>query len=436
MIDLNKTSSRQYDKIFELIERWRQAKGRGSFVNIFDKHKLTEIIIDKLIIANKDVNITIISDTNWITIRDNIKYTYYEPETILHFKYNIKLVIKSDNVNTAYLLIIDNLNLLTLDEIDTILSMYEVKTLYILGFINDMIKQGDEKKYIKMPPLNIIKHIDSNQQHEYYIGLTLNKNEQELHDFHDNHLKQIMSKFSNNYKLIQSFIDGKPKEMLSASDCRYEFAKSMGWERGLDLTIPYNQEIENLYNPNSIYDAIRNYYDITRIRNAILDFSVSKLNMCDNIIKQCKTKHKRFILLSNNSELALTLWSLHNDCGIFCNQTPTIERDGKKYGKELLKTESIKKFKNGDIPGIITANTLDTKFNVCNVDVVIYSNPNIECASSLNKSGKVTQFDITTTNISFWLYIVGTKQETKIKELADQSNIAQTFATSGFQLSL
>lgn len=415
MINLSNIVHKQQDYIIELSNRWKNNRGIGTFINLHDRFRFVEFIHSKMIDVHRVVNVVVKGDTAlW---------------------YNKVPILESASHSDSHirLLIIDNISVYDEETIKRIIESNRADCLFVMGFLNDSYTEKDEKKLIHCPVLNAIKRIDNNIAHEYYISISLNKEEQTIYDTFNASLKGIATKFNNDHKLIQSLLTGDKSRGMSGGDCRWEFAESMGWSKDADLTIPYNQEIERLYNPNNIYDTIKDYNDYIRKRNSLVAGSISKLNVMSTLIIDCLANKRKFVVLSNSSSLAIDLWYLHQECGIFCNQAPAIEIGGRSYGKEALKTAAVKGFKSNTIPGIITANVLDDKWNVDNVDVVIYTSPDCDTVNQILDKGRVKQFDITSSAISVYVYTLNTKEEAQIKEVATMSNSPQTFINQGFK---
>lgn len=73
-----------------------------------------------------------------------------------------------------------------------------------------------------------------------------------------------------NIENIKRIKCGDYKLNLSAAEVRYNIAKSNGWSENLDMSIPFNKQIDEIYNPNALLERVCTIYEIMKNRRDLV----------------------------------------------------------------------------------------------------------------------------------------------------------------------
>lgn len=174
-----------------------------------------------------------------------------------------------------------------------------------------------------------------------------------------------------------------------------KIAEENGWTDSLDMSTEYNQMIDEVYNPNSLNDRAKRFYDIVRERSHIMTDFDGKL---DKIYEICKEhENEKVLVISKRGEFAAKITTYLNNmfdnvvCGDYHNKvenvilknpdgSPVLVKSGvnkgkpKEIGYKAQMTLNQSKFNNGEINILSTSNTPDKSLNI-DVDVIIITSP-------------------------------------------------------------
>lgn len=174
-----------------------------------------------------------------------------------------------------------------------------------------------------------------------------------------------------------------------------KIAEENGWTDSLDMSTEYNQMIDEVYNPNSLNDRAKRFYDIVRERSHIMTDFDGKLNKIYEICKE--HEDEKILVISKRGEFAAKITTYLNNmfddvvCGDYHNKvenvilknpdgSPVLVKSGvnkgkpKEIGYKAQMTLNQSKFNNGEINILSTSNTPDKSLNI-NVDVIIITSP-------------------------------------------------------------
>lgn len=181
----------------------------------------------------------------------------------------------------------------------------------------------------------------------------------------------------------------------SAMEFCTKIATENGWSDRLDMSTEYNQMIDDVYNPNSLNERAKKFYELIRERSHILTDFNGKLN---EIYKICKEhENEKILVISKRGEFAANVTTYLNNmfdtvvCGDYHNKVENIilrNRDGspvlvksgvnkgkpKEIGYQAQMTLNQSKFNNGEINILSTSNSPDRNLNI-DVDIIIITSP-------------------------------------------------------------
>lgn len=174
-----------------------------------------------------------------------------------------------------------------------------------------------------------------------------------------------------------------------------KIAEENGWTDSLDMSTEYNQMIDEVYNPNSLNDRAKRFYETVRERSYIMTDFDGKL---DKIYEICKEhENEKILVISKRGEFAAKITTYLNNmfddvvCGDYHNKvenvifrnfdgSPVLVKSGvnkgkpKEIGYKAQMTLNQSKFNNGEINILSTSNTPDKTLSI-DVDVIIITSP-------------------------------------------------------------
>ena len=182
---------------------------------------------------------------------------------------------------------------------------------------------------------------------------------------------------------------------ISASAICMQIATENGWSDSLDMSIPYNRELDELYNPNSLRERATNTYEIIRNRSVLVSDCEIKLEKIFNIVSQ--NEGKKILIINKRGEFANKVTEYINTMSpsICCanyhdkvqdvpavdvNGTALFVKSGKSKGERRMMGAQAQKslneqlFNLGKINVLSLSNAPDKKLSV-DVDVVIITSP-------------------------------------------------------------
>ena len=152
-----------------------------------------------------------------------------------------------------------------------------------------------------------------------------------------------------NIENIKRIKCGDYKLNLSAAEVRYNIAKSNGWSENLDMSIPFNKQIDEIYNPNALLERVCTIYEIMKNRRDLVTDNKNKLPVILDIIN--RHPDKQFVVISKRGEFAAEITKYLNNNNIKCgdyhdniesaiavddNGVPILIKSGKDKGKPKI----------------------------------------------------------------------------------------------------
>lgn len=182
---------------------------------------------------------------------------------------------------------------------------------------------------------------------------------------------------------------------ISASSICLQIATENGWNDSLDMSIQYNRDIDELYNPNSLRERASRTYDMIRNRNILIADYEPKLEKVIELIN--KHKGEKILVINKRGEFANKVTEYVNSMSetIICanyhdkvEDIPAVDINGnaiyvksgkakgerKMMGVQAQKTLNEQLFNLGKINVLSLSNSPDKKLTV-DVDVIIITSP-------------------------------------------------------------
>lgn len=136
---------------------------------------------------------------------------------------------------------------------------------------------------------------------EIQYSVALNKEDSEAHDKYTQYITQSLNIFGS-FDIMDKARNGDPSLNVSATVIREQIANENGWNRTLDMNIPFNKQIDAMFNPDAILERSMQVYDFIRKKNVLLSSNKAKLETILNICLE--NKGKRILIISKKSEFA------------------------------------------------------------------------------------------------------------------------------------
>lgn len=336
-------------------------KGKGSIYCFSDS------IIPKLVyeiisgVKSKNPDRTVLVVTEDYSIRQQIfSYKYIEDIKILsktyintNYKYCYDLIITvgiNDSQDILYHLHKNSKFTLTILTKNIMNNRFISAVRSILPHITTTVSDAAIKSDTLYSPVE-----------ETRIGVDMNEDDIALYKKYTDYINNCVAVFGD-LSNIEKCKNGDFKLNISSSEFRYMLAKENGWSEDLDTSIDFHRQIDEIYNPNSLYEKACTFYTITRQRRELVTDNKAKLAEIYRIC--CENADKKILIISKRGEFAAQVTKYINS-NRFTDQDPicgdyhdciddAIATD--KEGNVLLVKSGVNKGK----PRIVKAQAIST----------------------------------------------------------------------------
>lgn len=136
---------------------------------------------------------------------------------------------------------------------------------------------------------------------EHRIGVELSAEDKERYDKYTDYITTSVSIFGD-LDNIEKCKKGDIKLGISAADFRDTIARENGWREDLDTSVPFMRQIDDIYNPNILFERACTFYNITKERRNLVTDNDAKLAA---ILKLCEeNKDKQILIISKRGDFA------------------------------------------------------------------------------------------------------------------------------------
>lgn len=232
----------------------------------------------------------------------------------------------------------------------------------------------------------------------YQLAIELNEDDKNLYDKYTEYITISLQIFGD-FDTIEKARIGDARINLSSSEVRDTIAKNNGWSTTLDTMIPFNKQIDDIYNPNALYERANNVYNIMRQRRDLVCNNKEKLATITRICYE--NKNKRILIVSKSGEFALEVTKYINSvsteedslsCLDYHNHiesTAMLTDDGKDYiryktgkqkgeikifGAQAISNYNLALFNANAVNCLSIKNASDQKLKTA-IDLIIYTSP-------------------------------------------------------------
>lgn len=431
------------------IEHWRLNRGIGTALipRRLDDRIMILGILQNIYCNNPSTSCLIITEnfTDRVSIIDFITHQNNENDeefkSLLDNK-TLKILtegfLNKGKINDSFSLVI----LYRPTSINDDIFKYVTSAKFKLVIINNRLNHIDiSKLYNNCPLLDDFKQEDIEQirmstpVEETLISIQIPEDSEQFKilKYYNKYIETSLNIFGN-FETIDKCRKGDINTNLSAVDICYNIAYENGWNPNLDMSIEYNRQIDELYNPNHLSDRAKETYEIIRNRSNFLADYDSKLEEVIKIVEDNPTS--KILIINKRAEFASKITEYINNfsentiCSSYHDKlenilakdeqgNPIVYKSGVKKGqpKELGITAQKKlienNFNNGSIRVISTNNSPDKNLAI-KADIVIITSS--QCGNIENYLYRLSHLDISSPLKVFTLYIKNSLEEKKANE--------------------
>ena len=438
-------SDKKEKAIKTIIDGFQVQKGKMSFY-CFDQEFIPEIIYNVIIpFHNKhpEQQIFIVVDC-YNTRAAIMNYLKKKQEITSENGFNIKILSK-DYINIRYhynykLIITVGVN----DDFNIIKHLYD-ESKFTLCILTKNVMNNEFIYNVRniLPAIDIDNTAIDNAKariyspvEEYRVGVELSAKDKEAYDKFTDYINVSLSILGNLYN-IERCKKGDDKLNISAAEFRTNLAKENGWNENLDTNVPFMKQIDDIYNPNIIYERACTFYSIAKNRRDLVSDNEAKFEAIKNICLEHKDKN--ILIVSKRAEYAAKITEyLQNNliaCGNYhdCLEDkiavdemgiPIVIKSGVNKGKPKIigwqaqSSLNEKRFNAGVINVLSIKNASNPKLKIA-CDVVIFTSPLCDSIIDLKTRFADVIFNGVPT-LTYKVYCRGTVENDKM--IKDKSN--------------
>lgn len=146
------------------------------------------------------------------------------------------------------------------------------------------------------------------EEHRY--GVELSDDDRELYNKYTDYITTCISIFGD-LSNIEKCKKGDDKLGISATDFRNTVAYENGWNENLDTNIPFMKQIDDIYNPNVLFERACTFYTIAKQRRDLVCDNDAKFEVIKNICLD--NKDKKILIISKRGEYAAKITKYLNE---------------------------------------------------------------------------------------------------------------------------
>lgn len=421
-----------------VIDKWRNNKGKGTIHcnKPFSYATLAVTTIGKFVAKRGDASIFIVVQS--FDMRKEL-ISEFDRLKIDHSRITC---VSQNYIRTSYKY---NYDLVVLIDITpfSIIQMFCDRTKFVMNILTNtkiLAPQTLSKVYIILPSINgeisvqqAKNAIICSPVEEHRIAVTISADDKAEYDKQSAYINNTMIVIGD-IKNIDRIKHGDRQLGLSGAEVRDKIARANGWSETLDMSVPFNKEVDSAYNPTLLYEKACTVYEVMRKRRDLVTDNEAKLSHILDIIKD--NPDKKFVIISKRGEFAALITKHLNANGIKCGdyhdcieKAVAIDDDGvpiliksgahkgepKIIGSQAISTANLRRYISGDIQILSTKNSsLNGLELTC--DAWIITSPLCEDIRTIK--GRFADLHFTTNpNIIYNLYCNGTLEATAISKI-------------------
>ena len=270
---------------------------------------------------------------------------------------------------------------------------------------------------------------------EMCVALTIPEDSEDykLLKYYDEYVTTSLNIFGT-FDCIKEACYGNSALNISAAQVCNRIASDNGWNESLDMSIEYNRQIDELYNPISIRERASMTYEVIRNRQTLVASNNVKIDAILNYVNE--HSDEKILIISRHSSFAKKITDYLNTmsedviCGDYHNNVesvPAVDVDGNpiyiKSGKHkgerkmmaatAQKRLNVELFERGTIRVLSTNNAPNKELDV-KIDRILISSP--LCSDIKSYLYRLDKLLLPQTLNVAYLYIKGTQEEKVIRD--------------------
>lgn len=267
------------------------------------------------------------------------------------------------------------------------------------------------------------------EEHRYSVELSTN--DREAYNKYTDYITTSVSIFGD-LSNIEKCKKGDEKLGISAADFRNTIAKENGWNENLDTTVPFMKQIDDIYNPNILFERACTFYTIAKQRRDLVCDNTSKLETIKNICLE--NKDKQILIISKRGEYAAKITKYLNENNILCGDyhdciddaiavnditgEPILVKSGSKKGKPRVlgwqaQSSANERAFNAHLINVLSIKSSSNPKLKIACDIVIFTTP--LCDSIIDVKKRFTNIVFTSIPTkTYMLYCMATIEQNKL----------------------
>lgn len=419
-----------------LADKWGiDNKGDGTIhcIRPMEYTRLIVVILKRMLAKNENLKVFICVDE--YETRKNILNAF----TAENINQDHITILSESYVNARYTYNYDLAIFVGLERYSLPVNAVGVKSKFHLFIITKAIVNAEHLNeiYRHYPSINVELNANdinavnlSSPVEESRMGCLLTPVDRTEYDKYTDFITQCFNIFGD-FDNIQRARSGDSKLGISAADFRNQLAINNGWSAELDMTIGFNRQIDECYNPNILLDKATLCYDIIRKRSNLVTDNEAKLNTIYDIVKD--NPDKQILIISKRGEFAARITEYLEDKGVAvgdyhdkveprllvdANGVPVLYKSGANKGKpRTVKSAAISSanerlFQQGRLRVLSIKNSSSDELRI-NVDMWILTSPLCDEVNALKYRFNKVLFN-GAPHIIYKVYMQGTIEETKL----------------------
>jgi hypothetical protein len=433
------------DKIYEsTILKWRDNKGIGSIYlpqPLDVKHIIFEII-RRIYSKNDKANMIVVTDC--IENKSDItRYlNHHTDNEAIHRAFENKClkVLTTEYARNVVTRSFDLVVFYAVNQYDLCMASLGYRAKFRLACFTDTPKDT----FSIYPIYPKIQGYDNSELVEISLAspveetrvacIVTNPDEAKLMNEYDEYIQQSISIFGSIDYMNKAIFGDKENNTSSIAICS-QIAANNGWSADLDMTIPFNTQIDSIFNPNNLHDRGKITYDVIRKRRELISGNSCKLDEILSIVQ--KHINKQILVISQNADFANAVCEYVNtNLGVVyaaCSHDklepiqavdeqgePMVIKSGENRGKpKMLGTvaqshANERLFRNGTIH-LLSCSSAPNKELEASIDVLIITSPLCDSVNEYKYRLSKIKF-VSNPNIVYRLYCKATFEYKRLSE--------------------
>ena len=418
--------------IEDVVNGFQQHKGKAS-VYCFTESiipNLVKVVTDKFKVKHQSNDIFIVVDT--FKTRQSIKNTIQDED--------IK-IISADYVKTKYNYKYKFIIIIGVNENENVIDFLADESKFTLCILTKNIMDNVFINAVRRKLPNIEVSVNDNlikadriytPVEEVRCAVAMSDEDKELYDKYTEFITTSIAVFGD-LSNIEKCKMGDIRLNISSSEFRYNLAKENGWSEDLDTNIDFQKQIDEIYNPNVLYERACMFYTISKKRRDLVTDNKAKLEEIANICKE--NTNKQILILSKRGEYAREITKYLETQNIKCGDyhdciedmvavddygNPILVKSGVNKGKprivgsQFISTTNLSKFNQQYINVLSIKNSSNNKLKTA-IDLIIITSPLCDSIIDIKRRFTEVEFTGTITKV-FKVYLTNTIEYDKLNK--------------------